>query len=452
MNQYREEEFFTVLPATPMQRMRYKIKNIICAGYLLERLKNSYALRKKQGIYAYIQKRINVFLRLPTLKGEYCFIIHPAWIRGMLKHPRLGQGEFFGEGRQLWVIADALGRYRMSKERQDAKQKRNILAHLLSDSARYVPKMQEVSRTLVQKWSHQANTNFFINYDLQEFTVAIYLKTVMNFSGSTSGIASLLEKQIDFLGQRLVYKKIPDFHIQFKQLRDELVARIGSDEGLLKTTEYTERLSEYIDEHYKSLQADAFATGLNGALLAGYMAPYPAFIALIYEIGQNPEYQERLWNEKQEIGENFVDYIKRENTLLHACVHEVLRLHPSQPFIFRSTTQDVLINGHFVKKNSELVADVYHVLRDSTLWGNSPETFYPERFIENEERYRYPFLVYSSGPNNCTGQIFSRFSLKVLLAELITELRWQVTNGKIEHHFHFALAMNQEVAIKVTKV
>lgn len=450
---------FSMVATTPWQSRAQRLLAWAKAPLRLAgKMRNSKALRHRRHVYDYVEKKarqgdgsLRQFLRLPTFAGDYCFLIGAEQIRGLMQYPRLGQGELIGEGRQLYVIADALGRFRMSKERQDAKQKRNILAHLVGSPERYVETMRDISRQLVASWRERGPAAFSVQSSLSDFTVAVYLRSVMNFQGDLSGVAAILEQQIELLAQGLVFRQGADFNDRFQALKRQLVEKIGNDPGLLSTTEYTERLSQYIDQHYQSIQDEAFATGLNGAVLAGYMAPFPAFVALVYELGRNTQYQQALREEQRQFQGSFHEYIRRDDTLLHACVHEVLRLHPSQPFIFRATTCDTMLNGHFVKKGSELIADVYHVLRSAELWGDAPQEFRPQRFMEQPERYRHPFLVYSSGPNNCTGQMFSRLSLKVLLAELVDGGGWKVSNGAVKHEFYFALALSQEVMIQNTE-
>ncbi|WP_323840243.1 cytochrome P450 [Photorhabdus africana] len=453
-----QQAAFSMVAATAWQSCYYRLLTCLKTPFQLVGIfRNSQALRCRCHVYAYIKRKaalrdgsLRRFLRLTTFAGDYCFLIGADEIRGLMQYPRLEKGELIGEGRQLYMIADALGHFRMSKERQDAKQKRNILTHLVSDPKRYVQTMQALSQQLVTSWQAQ-RAPFSVQSSLSTYTVEVYLRTLMNFQGNLNGVSEILERQIELLGQALVYRKAADFNEQFQQLKRQLVKKIGNDVGLLSTTDYTDRLSRYIDQHYKSIQDEAFATGLNGAVLAGYMAPFPSFIALVYELGRHIRYQQELREERSSFDGNYQSYICRDDTLLHACVHEVLRLHPAQPFIFRATTCDALINGHFVRKGTELIANVYHVQRCPLLWGNEPNTFQPHRFLDKPELYRHPFLVYSSGPNNCIGQMFSRLSLKVLLAELVDGLSWQVSNGEVEHEFHFALSMGQSMMIQVTE-
>ncbi|AEA65563.1 unspecific monooxygenase (plasmid) [Burkholderia gladioli BSR3] len=443
-----------IVPATAWQSRLHRMLRWFGAPLRwTARARHSSALSRRDGIYDYLENKARLpdgglrrVLQLPTRAGDYCFLLHAEEIRELMRHPRMGAGELIGEGRQLHVVADALGRYRISKQRQDAKQKRNIIAHLVSSPERHIEVMRTLSRALVQTW-RERGAPVVINPELSAYTVEVYLRSVMNFQGSLDGVAELLEEQLGMLGESMVYRKAEGFEARFQQLKQVLASKIGNDPGLLTTTEYTDRLNSYIDEHYKSIQDEAFATGLNGAVLAGYIAPFPSFVALVYELGRHPALQRSLREEAAAFSGSYAEYIRRDDTLLHASVHEVLRLHPAQPFLFRAATRDAMVGGCFVAKGAELVADVYHVLRLPQLWGADAQAFRPERFREQPERYRHPFLVYSSGPNNCTGQMFSRLSLKVLLAELVAGCAWRVSNGEFQHEFHFALAMSQAVEI-----
>lgn len=444
----------SIVAASTLQRCTYRLlRGLLTPFGLLRRWRNSRALRQRDGVYQYVARmalrgngQYRPFLRLPTFAGDYCVLLGVEEIRNLMQHPRMGQGERVGDGRQFLVIADALGRMRLSKERQDAKQKRTIIAHLVRSPERFIQTMRQLSEQLTVHWQEREQP-FTINESLGAFTVEVYLRSVMNMQGPLEGVSQMLEEQVDLLGRAFAYHKPANFNARFDQLKRQLVACIGNDPGLLNTTDYTERLNAYIDQHYQSIQDEAFATGLNGAVLAGFIAPFPSFVALVYELGQHTGYRQALYDELCSLGEDYSAYIRRDDTLLHACVHEVLRLHPAQPFLFRAASCDLMINGHFVKRGTELVADVYHVLRLPNLWGADAEHFRPERFMETPERYRQPFLAYSSGPNNCTGQMFSRYSLKVLLAELVRAGDWEVSNGHMEHQFHFALAMKKPVQI-----
>lgn len=387
-----------------------------------------------------------------TLINEYHFLLQTNLIKTILHQPRLDQGEFLSEGRQLRVIADALGRMRLSKNQKDMKQKRSILAELLSKPQRYLPEIFNVVDIFIARLLAKNSGDIDVNHDLQLLTAEIFLRPVFNYRGDCAPIVSILEKQIDLLGKRLIYKNSLGFKKKFQSLRTELKTCLCEDQGVLKTTNYMESVSAYINEHHKKQFDTAFAIGLNGGTLAGYLAPYPTFIAAVYELGLRPDLQAQLFEEYSTslaAGMNKIDYIRSEKTLLHAVIHEIMRLHPAQPFIFRKVENNCYINTIFFSKNSQLIADFYHALRDGKIWGENAHLFEPQRFLKNPALYHEPFLVYSTGPNNCTGQQFSRLTLKVLLSYLTKKLAWQVTNAPLEHEFHFALNFNKNLNIKI---
>ncbi len=426
------------------------------------KIKNTFALRSKKNLYHFLSQRVTCEERcgfkdiivLPTLKEDYCVITNVDWIRTVLKHRRLEEGSVFGEGRQMVVVSEAMGRYRMSKGRTDSKQKRNIMAQLLSNPIRYLDVMLSESNELVEKWCHEHGP-ISVDQDLANYSVSMYLHSIFNYRGDVEPVANILQKQIDLLGQRLAYKSMSAKSLEkkFKQLRATLMGYLAKDPGLLSTTEYTETLSNYINKHHKEIAKDAFETGLNGAALMGYLAPHPSFLMLVYEVGKHPDIQEALKNEIAGVDisakEEVAKYIKDETTLLQAVVHEVLRLHPPQPLVFRKCVADANFNGVFVKKGSQILLDLYHSLRDKAVWGNDAECFRPQRFIDVPNLNKRAFIAYSSGPNNCTGQMFSRVSMKALLYTLITRFSWETVSEPVNHYFHFAMAFDKEVRIRV---
>ncbi len=441
--------------------LRYQLRNSIFFFYFFcQRIQNTIALRRKTSVFDYLGKRINrlnsrEFVHvscLPTFSGNYYFINNTELISDILKHPRLKEGDFLGEGRQLYVLAEALGRYRMSEDRKDAKQKRGILAELLSKPERHIAKIQTISEQLIKMWLQETSNDFYISKSIRVYTLEIYLRSTMNYAGEIEPLVDILEQQISLLAKRLVYRAGKNFEHKFTCLRDQLVKLLVQDEGFCRLTNYTNQLNNYIDERYRPIQEQAFLSGINGGVLAGYMAPYPTFLAMVYELGANPHYQQQLYDEYEHyrsIGLSDEDIIKQEDSLLNAVVHEIMRLHPAQPFIFRSAIKSFKLGKDFIKKGGQVVLNIYHAHRDAGIWGESANVFYPERFVERPMHYRSHFLAYSSGPNNCTGQFFSRMSLKILLLEMVKNIRLEVASGDLSHQFNFALDYKDSVKIKL---
>ena len=438
------------------------LSKIACSP--LTRFKNTYYFRDDIHCYSYLTKLIqekgiigkykDVYCA-PTLVGNMYFVTDPEIIKALLKIPRLAHGEILSEGRQLRVIAQALGMFRLNKEKEDMKPKRSVLSELLMHPEKYLQVMQNEAILLIKRWQKQT-LPVVITKDISEMTVALFLKSVMNYEGEIAPIVPILEEQIDLLGKRLSYHACPNFNKRFIELRNQLMGYLFPAHQLKAESNYSSRLSRYINTHHKINEEDAFASGVNSGTLAGYLAPNPAFISCVYELGKHPHWIRQLreeWKTKQNQNMPWETYVQAEDTLLNACIHEVLRLYPSQPFLFRNIEHNFTIRDSYkLTKGSQVIIDLYHSLRDTARWGDDAELFNPYRFINHPERYKRPFLAYSTGPNNCTGQAFSRLSLRVFLNSLVTNMDWKTLNGDVKPRFHFALTLNQDIRISVFNV
>jgi cytochrome P450 len=379
---------------------------IMCSPVKL--FKNTYYFRDEIKCYPYIGQLIQKKGSLgkyedvycaPTLVGNMYFITEPEIIKALLKIPRLANGDILSEGRQLRVIAEALGTFRLNKEKDDMKPKRSVLGELLMHPEQYLQLMQNEVALLIKKWQTQS-APIVITKDVSEMTVAVFLKSVMNYEGEIAPIVPILEEQIDLLGKRLSYRTGRHFNKRFIVLRNALLGYLFPNHQIQSQTEneYSHRLSGYINKHHKINEEDAFATGVNSGTLAGYLAPNPAFISCVYELGKHPHWVAQLrqeWKTKQD-QMSWESYVQAEDTLLNACIHEVLRLYPSQPFLFRNIEHNFTIADRYtLTKGSQVIIDLYHSLRDTDRWGKDADVFNPQRFIDHPERYKRPFLVYS---------------------------------------------------------
>ncbi|XP_054790409.1 cytochrome P450 CYP82J17-like [Prosopis cineraria] len=93
---------------------------------------------------------------------------------------------------------------------------------------------------------------------------------------------------------------------------------------------------------------------------------------------------------------------------LQAIVKETLRLYPPGPLLVpHEATQDCYICGYYVPKGTRVLANVWKLHRDPTIW-SQPEKFMPERFItENgdidNEGHHFQYLPFGIGRRACPG-------------------------------------------------
>ncbi|RVE42601.1 hypothetical protein evm_012742 [Chilo suppressalis] len=146
----------------------------------------------------------------------------------------------------------------------------------------------------------------------------------------------------------------------------------------------------------------------------------------LYCLAQNQDVQEKVLEEQQSIfGNDFCGNISgghlQQMKYLELVIKESLRLFPSVPFIQRKISEDTVINGLRIPKDTSIVIDFFNMQRHPSLY-DDPLKFRPERF-ENTARNPFTWLPFSAGPRNCIGQKFAMMEMKVTISEIIRKFK-----------------------------
>lgn len=108
-------------------------------------------------------------------------------------------------------------------------------------------------------------------------------------------------------------------------------------------------------------------------------------------------------------------------------MEEVLRLAPVIPLsVLHNTMADVTFKGHFIPKDTLVMANIYGLHYDKKIWGDDVEVFRPERFlIENEDgtltknSNAGPCISFSLGKRSCIGELLARNNFFLYLTSLV---------------------------------
>ncbi|KAJ6631106.1 cytochrome P450 [Mycena sp. CBHHK59/15] len=159
----------------------------------------------------------------------------------------------------------------------------------------------------------------------------------------------------------------------------------------------------------------------------------------LYELAKNPDLQEKLREELNEMGpEDTVDYDRLP--ILNALIKEILRLYSTVPQTERVVAKDSVLplsepittlSGKIiteipVTKGQHLVIAIssYHRLR--SVWGDDAEEFKPSRWLDG----RIPasgasmgpysnLLAFLGGSRTCIGWRFSLAEMQIIISELV---------------------------------
>eukprot|EP00160_Parvularia_atlantis_P001467 Unigene1116_Nuclearia_a/m.3552 Unigene1116_Nuclearia_a/g.3552 ORF Unigene1116_Nuclearia_a/g.3552 Unigene1116_Nuclearia_a/m.3552 type:complete len:528 (+) Unigene1116_Nuclearia_a:2046-3629(+) len=163
-------------------------------------------------------------------------------------------------------------------------------------------------------------------------------------------------------------------------------------------------------------------------LLAGRDTTAALLMWTTYMLSLHPEVERKLVEEiDRVVGPDRFPTAEDIKELRYAklVLNETLRLYPSVPFNIRTARDDdVLPNGVFVPKGTDVFFCTFRMQRDKTLWGPTADQFDPERYVHAQEAgQKYPtnpcaFLPFHAGPRICLGQNMAYTEARVALVRL----------------------------------
>jgi len=145
---------------------------------------------------------------------------------------------------------------------------------------------------------------------------------------------------------------------------------------------------------------------------------------LVYELGNNPEWQEKLRDEIRGLGLNSdsLPYEKINDLVLtEYAFKESLRKNPPVPATPRMTVRDVEFKGHTIPKGTIVGVSAVAAHRDPEVWPE-PEKFDPMRFSPEggaKTRHRFAWIPFGGGAHMCLGLHFAYMQTKVIMAHLL---------------------------------
>ncbi len=172
---------------------------------------------------------------------------------------------------------------------------------------------------------------------------------------------------------------------------------------------------------------ESIATNYFGG---GFSCP-SAICAALYLLAGRPDITERLRQELRGFENGFTLEQLEQCTLLDHVVREALRLLTPVPLFFRnsSMTRTVPLAGCDLPPDTLLMICNWHLHRSADHW-QKPEEFNPDRWAngatQSDPLGSDSFFPFGRGPRTCIGMNFAMFSIRLILATLLSRLRINV--------------------------
>ena len=111
-------------------------------------------------------------------------------------------------------------------------------------------------------------------------------------------------------------------------------------------------------------------------------------------------------------------------------LHEVLRLYPPVPGLYRYAKCETNIGAVSIPAGIELYLPMILLHYDTNYWGENAEDFNPERFhegVSNASKAQIAFYPFGWGPRICLGQSFAFIEAKMALVMILQHFSFELS-------------------------
>jgi cytochrome P450 family 13 len=174
----------------------------------------------------------------------------------------------------------------------------------------------------------------------------------------------------------------------------------------------------------RKMTSNEIVANLVAFLVAGYDTTQNSLAFLCFELATHPEIQKRV---QDEIDENCpfeeIEYDQVQKlTFTEACIKESLRKYPvALGSTARQCTESTSIgkDSFLVEKDTVIVVDSLSTNYNPELWGENPNEFNPDRWLEGNPKHQMAFMPFGGGPRLCIGNKFALIEEKLILSMLL---------------------------------
>ena len=168
--------------------------------------------------------------------------------------------------------------------------------------------------------------------------------------------------------------------------------------------------------------------------VAGHETTANALTFVLTLLAQNNDKLTKVNTEISQVSLQDIEALESISKLKYVkcCIDESLRLYPPAWITDRVTKSDHQLGNYHIKKGTMIGISIYELHRNKSFWTN-PETFIPERFIEDENLHKSEYYIpFGAGPRMCIGNNFAIFEMVLTVNEIIKRFDISTNTEAIE--------------------
>ena len=167
-------------------------------------------------------------------------------------------------------------------------------------------------------------------------------------------------------------------------------------------------------------------------MMAAHDTTTSTLTSITYALAKNPEWQEKLRAEIDELDLHSPTTEKLNSTTeIDFFIKEALRMYPPLSTLPKMSNIAFEYGGYTIPANALVITYPIHTHYMSEYWDN-PKKFDPARFGPERAEHRrhdYSWVPFSGGAHMCIGLHFANMQIKLVLCEMLKHFSWQVPGG-----------------------
>jgi retinoid hydroxylase len=176
-----------------------------------------------------------------------------------------------------------------------------------------------------------------------------------------------------------------------------------------------------------------------GLLFAGSDTTSSLMSWLLFELGNHPEWRQRLRDEQQQVmgHESLAEPLGTRIAMSHLrqlpnmtnAIKEGERLYPPAFAISRMAIADIEYGGYLIPAGWFIFIFPMLTHRLPEIY-QDPDSFDPDRFApprEEDKKYPYSLIGFGGGVHSCIGVELAQMEMKIILSTLLQKYDWTVT-------------------------
>jgi retinoid hydroxylase len=303
--------------------------------------------------------------------------------------------------------------------------------------ASYFDTIQAVVIETIDDWGKQGTID--LSAELHKLTLKIVVKIFLG-SENTAEIEQVSEWftiLVDSLNGVIKWDNPLTLHGRgqvarrkiFNYVR-QIIQERSTNGDLDRSTDVLSLLLNTIDEDGNKFTETQVINQAIGFLFAGHDTTSSLMSWLLFELGNRPEWRQRLREEQQQVmGDRPIAISQlRQLPNLANTIKEGERMYPPGFIICRMVMADIEFGGYLIPAGwyvcifPQLTHRLPEIYQD-------PDTFDPDRFApprEEDKQQPYSLIGFGGGVHSCIGVELAQMEMKIMLSTLLQKYDWTV--------------------------